>query len=740
MDVDNVSEVPQYIQILLRQKAALNAAMARRGQRPKDMKSRRELIDQFMIARVVQEMTQFRTGGSIQLHTSFVPIPYEPSITPLGKLKPVYIKDLRLETHHRGNYLLVRVLTPPHRMTAIMAIVEDENAGAVPLQIYQQPDEKIRPATSVIMKNDVLLIKEPYLKTTSDGGYGLRVDHVSDLVCLDAHCDMLPNRWKSRPVILGKTADDWKQEGNEAMGKKDYWAAIQSYTAALECPSSAQVTKTIHLNRALAHLKDASFDAALTDSQCMISLSDASEKALYRAGQALYGLGRFSECRDMFESLCKKYPNNSLADTELKRVCCRLAEQQSGIYDFESIYKEISTTRPPHLDHATFVGSVVVKPSPGRGLGMFTTKAVEAGELLLCEKAFAHCYAGTSEDSEINSKITLLMNVHTNKMTMGTQSDLITNIVQKLWKNPSLLPKFTELHHGSYKPTEVAEVDEKPVVDTFLIEHIIALNSFGCPLSSHESYFTSPKEADHKHHSCGIWLMASKINHSCLSNAHRSFLGDLQLVRATCDIPTDTELTFWYALTTGESNEMKYLKNWGFQCKCPICLDSEETSKRQLRRRSKLLEELKMTLDASNINTTKAERLLIAIDGTYKHPATRVPRLALRYPYLQLAGVYAKRKMAEKVVSMTLKALKCLGFVIKDAYLPAISGKPFVIEKWGLMMDGVMEAWIYLCDAYAALAPQFLQQAEDCAKLAYKMCIGEDHTFKKTYDAKARHV
>jgi hypothetical protein len=61
------------------------------------------------------------------------------------------------------------------------------------------------------------------------------------------------------------------------------------------------------------------------------------------------------------------------------------------MYDFETISKEVSKVRPPHLDHATFVGLVEVKTSPGRGRGLFTTKAVKAGELLLCEKAFAHC-------------------------------------------------------------------------------------------------------------------------------------------------------------------------------------------------------------------------------------------------------------------------------------------------------------------------------------------------------------
>ncbi len=105
--------------------------------------------------------------------------------------------------------------------------------------------------------------------------------------------------------------------------------------------------------------------------------------------------------------------------------------------------------RPPHLDHATYVGPVAGKDAPGRGRGLFTTTAVEAGELLLCEKAFAHCYAGSSDESpKYCSKINL-MNVHTNRMVVGMQSDLITAVVQKLWRNPSVLSKFATPHHGS---------------------------------------------------------------------------------------------------------------------------------------------------------------------------------------------------------------------------------------------------------------------------------------------------
>jgi hypothetical protein len=151
-------------------------------------------------------------------------------------------------------------------------------------------------------------------------------------------------------------------------------------------------------------------------------------------------------------------------------VRCRLGEQENGTYGFKAIYEEVSKLRPPHLDHATFIGPVTVKVSTGRGRGLFTTNAVKAGDLILCEKAFACCYANTVEEEYAadSSELSLLVNIHTNRMTMGTQSDLITRMVQKLWRNPSLLPEFMALHHGSYKPVDVIEVDGKPIIDTYV--------------------------------------------------------------------------------------------------------------------------------------------------------------------------------------------------------------------------------------------------------------------------------
>ena len=149
---------------------------------------------------------------------------------------------------------------------------------------------------------------------------------------------------------------------------------------------------------------------------------------------------------------------------EIKRVRQRLREEETGWYQFDSMYRQAVAT-PPLVDCATYIGPVAVRNSAGRGKGLFTTQPVKAGELLLCEKAFAYCYAG--DDSSIRrSNTTILMDLSTDTMCIGGQAHLITHVVQKIYHNPASAEVFTDLHHGDYTPVETREVDGAPVVDT----------------------------------------------------------------------------------------------------------------------------------------------------------------------------------------------------------------------------------------------------------------------------------
>lgn len=132
MDVHNVGD--RYSHILISQRQTLQKAKSRQGQRPRDLTSREDAIALFIYT--LREMHKISNQGSHMVHTSLIPPAYPPCITPVPNLRRIVIKDLQLETHHRGTYLLLRSITPPSRMTAIIALMEDETGDVMLLQLY----------------------------------------------------------------------------------------------------------------------------------------------------------------------------------------------------------------------------------------------------------------------------------------------------------------------------------------------------------------------------------------------------------------------------------------------------------------------------------------------------------------------------------------------------------------------------------------------------------------------------
>ena len=268
------------------------------------------------------------------------------------------------------------------------------------------------------------------------------------------------------------------------------------------------------------------------------------------------------------------------------------------------------------------------------------------------------------------------------------------------------------------------------------MERIIALNGFGCPRTSLENHSAKSTSESSHHHTSGIFIKASYINHSCYSNARRSFIGDMQIVRATRNIPAGSEIFFCYAIPeprdTYEKTQEK-LQNWGFQCTCAVCLQNKKTKKNVLSRRVNLLEDLKAAF-GSQVSTDlpKVERILGAIEKTYSEPAANVPRLALWDPYLLLTRIYSSKNQQDKVIETAWKILMSLGFTIKRQNPPSLTS-PFEVEQWGLMEDCLIQTWVHLWTAYAQVAPDLGKKAEEYAKITYRICIGEDDTFDDKY-------
>ena len=192
---------------------------------------------------------------------------------------------------------------------------------------------------------------------------------------------------------------------------------------------------------------------------------------MFRAGEALYNLERFEECCQVLETLCRAYPLNDLARAASIRAQSRLREQKTGEYNFKLLQAEAKKLRPPRLDHATYIGPLEVRQTASKGRGLFLTKAVKAGDLLLCEKAFAYSHVLEKPDKEnvSGSVVHVLIHAETDAKVVGTQVQLLKTMVQKLYHTPSVAPALTALYHGDYNGLDTAFVDGMPIVDTLVL-------------------------------------------------------------------------------------------------------------------------------------------------------------------------------------------------------------------------------------------------------------------------------
>lgn len=231
-----------------------------------------------------------------------------------------------------------------------------------------------------------------------------------------------------------------------------------SYNDALLRAHKEGDLSTIRLNRCYVRLSLQCFDAALEDANTVLANFAGCEKALFRKAEALYYLRRFKEAREILDRLTDLFPSNPTARQRLERVQQRLQEQ-AGIYDFSEMLTE--PLKSTGLNRATFRGCFEVRQCKvkSRGRGLFLTKAVKVGELLLCEKAFS-----VSLMSMTATGTQGLPNDGLDQARDAMQKDCVF----QLHRNPSLIPAFTELYSGYYQPEEASQVDGQAIIDGYV--------------------------------------------------------------------------------------------------------------------------------------------------------------------------------------------------------------------------------------------------------------------------------
>ncbi|KAK1999947.1 hypothetical protein LX36DRAFT_709737 [Colletotrichum falcatum] len=723
MDVRDVSEIDQFSAFFRQLQVTAEGAKSMKGQVPREHPSPGMLVRDFNTERMRAMMVSVMGQGRFNIKTSQMPSTYLPCYRPTNELQPLMISKMRLEEHHRGTYVLVRTLTMPHRINVLMAIVEDEEGTAVLLQLYNQPEEPEFDIEDLLPQHSVCLIKEPFFKRATDGKYSLRVDHVGDFCLLSGDDERIPQRWRSAPHFF-PDSDKIRSRGNMAVVQERWGSAEKLYTEAIAAATTPEQKRAALLNRSLANLRLQRPKKALLDAVHARSSDTPTEKGLFREAKAYYALEQFDLCARNLQQVLALNPGNKEAETELERTGRRIVEQTTGDFKWKDMHKQAKAT-PPIIDCATYSSPVEIRDSPGRGRGLFTTKAVKAGELLLCEKAFSYVYAD-QKDATGSKNMKILMNLDSKKMTMGGQATLISTIVQKLYHNPEAVSRFVNLHHGDYEVVNDSQ-EEQVVVDT--------LNCFGAPRTTleHLKNQANQGQEDRSQTTCGIWTTASFINHSCTGNCSRSFIGDMMVVRAGRDLDVGTELMFSYRLPEeGADYETTQngLKSWGFICRCELCEEKKATSKATFLKRQRLVQSLKSSMSSCRTagHENKVLKLLSQVEDTYSGGKGTL-RLETWGTYLALGQRRVGRRKLAQGIELTIKGLEASGFEIVASPYGKTSGDPTLeIKKWGQANEYIAQAFLTLFHAYKKLAPELCQITRNYAETAYAITHGEKDT------------
>lgn len=292
----------------------------------------------------------------------------------------------------------------------------------------------------------------------------------------------------------------------------------------------------------------------------------------------------------------------------------------------------------------------------------------------MVSKAFVSCSMADSVNPETYTVINLITNV----MDKGYHAVTATKVCERIAGDPKALEAVNQLYAGPLNPlppTEYSTVPSEKVnverllhfdrdVDIRRVRSILSFNSFstpslgpGLPRSEDDMGDWNPSS---------LFLLPSLFNHSCSPNAFCYNLGDVMIIRASCDIPTGNEVFLDY-VAKGDSyisrGKNACLASLLGSCNCPLCTRDRQIGEAVCKQR----EQLSNTIKSSN--TALAIRSHIKkLEETFKgYPAS--DQYAMLSAHTKLEEHYRASSDYVNVLQALFKRLEYMGFEVMDTSL-----------------------------------------------------------------------
>ncbi|KAH7700612.1 TPR domain protein [Aphelenchoides avenae] len=248
----------------------------------------------------------------------------------------------------------------------------------------------------VFSEGTILAIKEPN-KTRNPAPV---VTSPSDIVLLDETDGPMLEKLGLRAFYTpdSRLVEELRLDGNKRFASNDFRGALIDYERALRLQPDAAV---LHLNKSAALLKMERFYEAYHAADKALQGGAGREKALFRLGQAAYGLRRWQASVDHFLMLRKEFPTNKDGRDGLAKALDRLKESTTGKYDVKRLHADAFEQKARLIDAANWMGPIEVVDILGRGKGIFAREDITTGTLLIVSKAIACSGANDFSDYEL---------------------------------------------------------------------------------------------------------------------------------------------------------------------------------------------------------------------------------------------------------------------------------------------------------------------------------------------------